>query len=65
MMDENIFYKIREMERDLVFYEHAVSVLSSSLNKGSMQTLVLNGSCRAVQIVKDLNDQISKVVERK
>lgn len=65
MMDENIFDKIREMERDLAFYEHAVSVLSSSLNKGSMQTLVLNGSCRAVQIVKDLNDQIGKVVERK
>ncbi len=64
MMDENIFDKIREMERDLAFYEHAVSVLSSSLNKGSMQTLVLNGSCRAVQIVKDLNAQIKKVVER-
>lgn len=65
MMDENIFDKIREMERDLAFYEHAVSVLSSSLSKGSMQALVLNGSCRAVQIVKDLNAQIKKVVERK
>jgi hypothetical protein len=65
MMDENMFNKIREMERDLAFYEHAVSALSSSLNKGSMQTLVMNGSCRAVQIVKDLNDQIRKVVGRK
>lgn len=62
-MDEKLFDKIIEMQRNLSFYEYAIGVMTSSLSKGSMQALVMNGSYSANALVKGLNDQIKKVVE--
>ncbi len=64
-MDEKIFDKVREMERNLTFYEHAIGVLTCSLAKGTMQAIVMNGSYEAKKLVKELNDEVKKIVEQK
>lgn len=63
-MDETIFNEIRAMERDLTFYENAICAMISSLRKNSMQAFANNGSYPARELVKELNQEIKKVVER-